>query len=621
VFSLTLLSLLPDVSRPRTRRFALAYLAVWGTVAQRQVLPALALRGMAPVLAAAGFAVTIAASWSGIALRLAAADAEALSGLELFFRPVRPPRGAVGRTLWLLALPVVVYGALALTAQMDWGFLLQKVGVLAVWLVTWAAMYAAAHSAKRPSFSIALVASLLLLAAYGGVRLVERRALYGSAWAGQLPLLMDRYAAHDASFRTLDDTLAERPRTSPEFYRFLIANTNIDPAIRIVPTTIDFSSGGPPAGSRRPSIFLFVLDSLRPDYLAPYNPAVTFTPNIAALASDSLVFRNAFTRYGGTGLAVPSIWSGSLLPHRQNLTPFTQTNALARLLRSSDYRFMIGLDVMTSHLLGQTDMTGFDPGRGSTTGDICGTFTQLQQSIDSSQDDQAPVFAYPVPMNVHMSYVQSQPAPVERYPGFHAPTAAQVHRVDACLGSFIVYLKSSGLFDDSIIILTADHGDSLGEEGRWGHNYGGFPEIFRIPIILYLPPDMRTEWSADLTAVSFATDIAPTLYALLGHGIGSRERVLGASLVHPPGALPTERRRNAFLLASSYGPVYAILSQNGRRLYVADTINSRDYAYDLATEPLGTRVSVTAAERAVNEQLIAEQVAEIGAFFGFDAQP
>ena len=80
------------------------------------------------------------------------------------------------------------------------------------------------------------------------------------------------------------------------------------------------------------------------------------------------------------------------------------------------------------------------------------------------------------------------------------------------------------------------------------------------------------------------------------------------------------RRGEEFLLASSYGPVYGLLSQNGRRLYVVDTINARDYSFDLTTGPAGSRRPTTAAERRVGQQRIAEQIAEIAAFFDFDPE-
>ena len=89
--------------------------------------------------------------------------------------------------------------------------------------------------------------------------------------------------------------------------------------------------------ARRPHIFLFVVDSLRRDYLSPYNAAVSFTPSFGRFAAESTVFERAFTRYGATGLAVPSIWAGGLLLHKQYVTPFAPMNTLAKLLEAEKY--------------------------------------------------------------------------------------------------------------------------------------------------------------------------------------------------------------------------------------------------------------------------------------------
>ena len=88
------------------------------------------------------------------------------------------------------------------------------------------------------------------------------------------------------------------------------------------PVSIDLAPSLAPALESRPHIFLFVIDSLRPDYLSPYNPQVDFTPRLAAFASESLVFQNAFTRFGGTGLSMPAIWAGSAILHKQYVKPF-----------------------------------------------------------------------------------------------------------------------------------------------------------------------------------------------------------------------------------------------------------------------------------------------------------
>jgi membrane-anchored protein YejM (alkaline phosphatase superfamily) len=67
----------------------------------------------------------------------------------------------------------------------------------------------------------------------------------------------------------------------------------------------------------------------------------------------------------------------------------------------------------------------------------------------------------------------------ESYGAFYAPYASRLRRIDTCCGEFIADLKARGLFDRSIVILTADHGDSLGEQGRMGHAYTIFPEILQ----------------------------------------------------------------------------------------------------------------------------------------------
>jgi acetoin utilization deacetylase AcuC-like enzyme len=89
--------------------------------------------------------------------------------------------------------------------------------------------------------------------------------------------------------------------------------------------------------------------------------------------------------------------------------------------------------------------------------------------------------------------------------------------MDACFGRFITSLKDAGLYDDSIVVLTADHGDALGEAKRWGHAYTLFPEIVRVPLLMHIPSKLRARFTTDVDAASYSTDITPSLYALLGY--------------------------------------------------------------------------------------------------------
>src|SRR6185436_3840752 len=96
--------------------------------------------------------------------------------------------------------------------------------------------------------------------------------------------------------------------------------------------------------------------------------------------------------------------------------------------------------------------------------------------------------------------------PGETYPGFFDKVAAGVHEVDTCLGRFVGFLKRAHLYDDSVIIVTSDHGDSLGEEGRWGHAFFLYPEVMRVPLIVHVPPSLGSRMSVDLSALTFSSD-------------------------------------------------------------------------------------------------------------------
>ena len=136
-----------------------------------------------------------------------------------------------------------------------------------------------------------------------------------------------------------------------DLVRYLHAQTNIPRDTQVEAVAVDLAqlTGGPAA--QRPHVFVFVVDSLRRDYLSPYNSAVTFTPSIDTLAQDSLVFRNAFTQYGATGLSVPALWVGGPILHKQYVNSFPRMNALAKLLAHEQYDQWISMEHITNVIL------------------------------------------------------------------------------------------------------------------------------------------------------------------------------------------------------------------------------------------------------------------------------
>jgi arylsulfatase A-like enzyme len=268
--------------------------------------------------------------------------------------------------------------------------------------------------------------------------------------------------------------------------------------------------------------------------------------------------------------------------------------------------------------------TMIDPGVPSPETDLCSNLAGLQQHLARPGSAAHPLFAYFAPMNVHLINTRHEGRAAttdQDYPGFYSPYASRLRRIDACFGDFVSYLKREGRYDDSIIVVTSDHGDSLGEEGIWGHAFWLFPEDIRVPLLVRIPSSLKPQVTTDLTRIAFSADIAPTLYGLLHHDVSNPGAIFGAPLFVPRGEDLPPRRRESYLVTSSYAPTYGLLRRNGRSLYVSDLFERKEFAFDLGREPIGTQILVDQATRRVNQRLIRERVSELGAFFGKTAAP
>ena len=121
--------------------------------------------------------------------------------------------------------------------------------------------------------------------------------------------------------------------------------------------------------------------------------------------------------------------------------------------------------------------------------------------------------------------------------------------------------------------------------------------------------------TADADAVALSADLTPTFHVLAGH----TQRfgpLYGRSLFVSRDVDPSPRRQEVHVIASSYGAVYGVLRDNGARLFIADGVNNRDYAYVL-DDMSATRVGVTARERALDRLLNRERIDEIARIYHF----
>ena len=559
----------------------------------------------------------------------------------------------------LATLVISAYLIPASLARMDWDFLMQKLSVIAIWTTAFIAWNALATARKPASKRTYPVVALVLIAAisFGAFKVMS----YSETRIPRLlrndninvSATLEQYATYDISFKVAHDVLTsvfgfsisrflrrnvnivttanaapgESAQAEPDedngFYAYLKKNTNLMASTKVDPVEVKLVDNLKRATGDKPNIFIFVVDSLRQDYLSPYNSKVTFTPNIESFGRESVVLKNAFTPYGGTVLAQPSIWTGTMQIHKQYVEPFYPMNALQKLIETDDYQTYITIDpVLKIIVKPSSSIIELDKDTPSWQSlDLNTSLRELRAKMEARTDKSRPVFAYTQAQNIHIHVLnreRREGPPAFEFEGFDSYYSSQVKHMDEGMGEFIQYLKDSGQYDNSIVVLTSDHGDSMGEGGRWGHATWIFPEVLRIPIIIHLPTKYQKSLYWDPQSIAFSHDITPSLYYMLGHRPIIQNDVFGKPLFTLTQKEQENYQTRSYMVASSYGPSYGILSDNGRALFISDAANSKDYFFNLDDDPEGKRNLVTGEARAENEKLIRRYVQAINSFYSFD---
>ena len=515
-----------------------------------------------------------------------------------------------------IALPSAIQGG-------DWNGIIQHAVALGGWIV----LGACAYKIRPPKakYSVAAILGVVLLAGFG-YKGLQATAIFWAKPLGktddEFARTFENYAVRDASFDLANHALGNgREQPCGDLCRILreytnVANFPIQREVNLVDRLL-------PAPGDRPNIFIFVVDSMRPDYLGAYNPKVDFTPNLDAFARDSVVMRHAYTQYAGTSLSEPAIWAGAMLLHDHDLSAFSKINSMEKLARVDGYKMIVSYDeVLRQVFSASDDVVKLDAGNTLWNQlEVCSTIQQTEQMLEDASGVAQPVFFYTQPKNVHQFAHNNLPRMTgenwQRRPGFVNRIAYEVHGVDQCLGGFFAYLKQHNLYDNSIIVVTSDHGDATGDFGRYSHSTSIYPEIMRVPIIIHLPKNQQGKLVYDDQALATLTDITPSIYYLLGH----RPIVANAMFGHP---LFTETEaelhsyhRDDIFFASDVRAAYGILAGNGRYFYATYDSPAQSYLYDLANDPDGTQDILTPALKIQYDQQIIEHLQAIAGFYGY----
>ncbi|MBN2294560.1 MAG: tetratricopeptide repeat protein [Pirellulales bacterium] len=399
--------------------------------------------------------------------------------------------------------------------------------------------------------------------------------------------MTERSARGNRNRKTNRDQKAERRTSSPK--RFII------PLVVVLLIIVAagfwfFRSLQRPAIEVR-GVVLISIDTCRADHLSCYGYDLQTTPNIDALASESVLFENVVSPVPLTLPAHSTMLTGTTpLFHGVHdnkgyqLGPSNVT--LAEILGRNG--FCTGA-VISAFVL--DSQFGLDQGFDSYSDSFDKTFktavgiserkggeVSRHAVIWLDEHHRAPFFLFLHYYDPHANYEPPEPF-ASKFAA--SPYAGEIAYADHCIGQVIKKLKDLGVYENTLVIITADHGEMLGEHGEKTHAYFIYQGALKVPLIIKPTGRNGPKRIKELVGL---TDIFPTVCGFLGMDPPAQMqgRDLSASLLGnelPPG--------DAKLYCESFLPTkYNACSLLGvvtdRWKYIQTT---RPELYDLIEDP------------------------------------
>jgi arylsulfatase A-like enzyme/cytochrome c-type biogenesis protein CcmH/NrfG len=290
-----------------------------------------------------------------------------------------------------------------------------------------------------------------------------------------------------------------------------------------------------------PNIILITLDTTRADRVGFLGSTRGLTPNLDAMARQSVVFTRAYAQVPLTTPSHAALLSGTYpqFNHIGDLgVPLSgDLPYLPDLLKHRGYKTaaFVGALILDPNGRGAPGFErGFDtfdagfhpPAAGEDryhslerrAGDVI-----HRASTWLSKHPQGPFFIWIHLYDPHDPY--DPPAPYDaKYKD--APYDGEIAYTDAMVGQFITALKNRGLYHGALIVVAADHGEAFGEHGELRHGMFLYDETVHVPLLFKLPMERSAGKRLD-TRVGLV-DVAPTL--LREAGLPVPEKMQGMSL-------------------------------------------------------------------------------------------
>ena len=303
-------------------------------------------------------------------------------------------------------------------------------------------------------------------------------------------------------------------------------------------------------GKAPKNVILILMDTNRADNFEAFNPGNKVkTPSFDAFAAKSLVFENAYNQENWTKPSVATTLSGtypdthqtkkdsSALPAEVELVSehlkkegFQTAGFVANGYVSEKFGFEKGWDTFKNYIrLSKPSQAEYVYGD---------SLAWLKEHKDEKY------FLYIQTIDPHVPYRHKGEATSQYYAGdYHgalgnnvtnenqkaasktAPSADDLKWLKAMyygetthhdieMGKFFAELESMQVLDDTLVIVTNDHGEELGDHKKFGHGHSLYEELLRAPLIIHYPP--LIEAGVLRNEVAENVDVAPTIVDVLG---------------------------------------------------------------------------------------------------------
>jgi len=408
-------------------------------------------------------------------------------------------------------------------------------------------------------------------------------------------------------------------------------------AVSSPPPAATTVTGTPPANA--PHVLLIVIDTLRADHLSSYGYGAIETPHMDALAADGTRYAHMFAQASWTRPSIATILTG-LYPsshgamHKADLLP-ERVETVAEVLARSGYHtagFPNNINVSPAFGFAQgfAEYHYLAPDLFFYADEAAAELTlysglrlvrerffaryvnvhfyyrpaeyvveRTRAWLDGPSAKRGPFFLYLHFMDPHDPYMVhpfngvgyarvAMPNPKAELADTLLKTYdGEIAYLDEHIGALVADLKRRGLYDDMLIVVTADHGEEFHEHGGWWHGTTLYDEQIGVPLIVKPPRGGARGRVVDELVTSL--DVAPTIL----RSVGVPPPVAMQGHVLPLDTAPAPARDSVYAEEDFEGNVLQAVRTRTWKLISANAGNPRGLApeelYDLARDSAETK--------------------------------